>query len=68
MNNWPQQGIHENVPFHLYRECDITQADDHLTVTGKSVSKSLICDFIKDAVFSVRVIVLFPRVRCAAPG
>lgn len=48
MNTWPAQGIHENVPFHLYRECDITQADDHLTVTGKSVSKSLICDFIAD--------------------
>jgi len=46
--NWPAQGIHRNVPFAEYRKCDITQADDHLTVTGKSVSKSLICDFIAD--------------------
>jgi hypothetical protein len=47
-NNWPQQGIHENVPFAEYRKCDITQKDDNLTATGKSVSKSLICDFIPD--------------------
>lgn len=46
--NWPQQGIHLAVPFATYRACDITQADTWETVKGKSVSKSLICDFIPD--------------------
>lgn len=46
--NWPQQGIHLAVPFATYRACDITQADTWETVKDKSVSKSLICDFIPD--------------------
>jgi exodeoxyribonuclease VIII len=42
-------GIKQNLPFSLYRYDDITQADTIETVAGKSISKSLICDFIKDA-------------------
>jgi len=47
--NWPQQGIHTGIPFDVYRSCDITQRDTWETVKGKSVSKSLICNFIEDA-------------------
>jgi len=47
--NWPQQGIHHGIPFATYRADDITQRDTWATVKGKSVSKSLICNFIKDA-------------------
>lgn len=47
--NWPEQGIHHGVPFSDYRACDITNQDTHITSHSKSVSKSLICDFIKDA-------------------
>lgn len=46
--NWPQQGIHHGVPFATYRACDITQTDTIETAVGKSVSKSLITDFIPD--------------------
>ena len=46
--NWPAQGIHHGVPFATYRACDITQTDTIETVAGKSVSKSLITDFIPD--------------------
>jgi len=42
-------GIKQGLPFALYRYDDITQADTIETVAGKSISKSLICDFIKDA-------------------
>ena len=48
MNPWPSPGIHESVPFSIYRSDDITQADDAATVRGKAVSKSLITDFIPD--------------------
>lgn len=47
--NWPQQGIHTNIPFATYRADDITQRDTWETIKGKSVSKSLICNFIEDA-------------------
>lgn len=47
-HTWPKQGIHTGVPFAIYRACDITQRDTWETVKGKSVSKSLICDFIED--------------------
>ena len=46
--NWPEQGIHKDVPFNVYRSCDIRATDTWETIKGKSVSKSLICDFIKD--------------------
>lgn len=46
--SWPKQGIHTGIPFAAYRACDITQRDTWETVSGKSVSKSLICDFIED--------------------
>jgi hypothetical protein len=46
--NWPTQGIHSSVPFALYRADDIKQTDDAETVKGKSVSKSMITDFVKD--------------------
>ena len=45
---WPENGIHENVPFSIYRSDDITQADTWETAQGKAVSKSLIVDFIAD--------------------
>ena len=47
-SNWPEQGIHHGVPFATYRACDITNQDDAITSHGKSVSKSLIVDFIAD--------------------
>lgn len=46
--NWPAQGVHEGIPFELYRSDDIKQSDDRHTVKGKSVSKSMITDFIPD--------------------
>ena len=46
--NWPEQGIHHGVPFADYRACDMTPDDNFTTCAGKSVSKSLIVDFIKD--------------------
>lgn len=46
--NYPAQGIHEKVPFALYRADDITTADDAHSVIGKAVSKSLIVDFMPD--------------------
>lgn len=48
MSNWPQQGIHANLPFELYRADDITQADTAETIKGKAISKSMIVDFHKD--------------------
>jgi len=49
MNNWPSPGIHTGIPFSQYRSCDITQRDTWESAKGKSVSKSLICNFIEDA-------------------
>ena len=46
--NWPEQGIHHGVPFATYRACDMSSSDNINTCAGKSVSKSLIVDFIKD--------------------
>jgi len=46
---WPKSGIHTGIPFATYRADDITQRDTWETVKGKSVSKSLICNFIEDA-------------------
>ena len=46
--SWPDQGIHDGVPFAQYRACDINQADDLSSATGKSVSKSLIINFLPD--------------------
>jgi len=46
--NWPSPGIHESVPFDLYRSDDIKQTDDKHSVIGKAVSKSLITDFMDD--------------------
>lgn len=46
--NWPDNGIHEGVPFSIYRSDDITQSDTIETIQGKAVSKSLIVDFIED--------------------
>ena len=46
--NWPEQGIHHGVPFATYRACDMSNSDNINTCAGKSVSKSLITDFIKD--------------------
>lgn len=46
--NWPAPGIHESVPFDLYRADDIRQTDDKHSVIGKAVSKSLIVDFMDD--------------------
>ena len=48
MITWPAPGIHEGVPFAIYRSDDITQADTFQTAQGKAVSKSLITDFIDD--------------------
>lgn len=45
---WPSPGIHEGVPFDLYRSDDITTADDKHSVIGKAVSKSLITSFAPD--------------------
>lgn len=45
---WPNPGIHENVPFTTYRADDIRQSDTAESVKGKSVSKSLIADFMAD--------------------
>ena len=42
-------GIKQGLPFSLYRYDDINQSDTIETVAGKAISKSLICDFIKDA-------------------
>ena len=42
-------GIKQGLPFSLYRYDDINQSDTIKTVAGKAISKSLICDFIKDA-------------------
>lgn len=46
--NWPSPGIHEGVPFELYRSDDITTRDDKHSVIGKAVSKSLITSFATD--------------------
>lgn len=46
--NWPAPGIHEAVPFVVYRADDIKQTDDKHSVIGKAVSKSLIVDFMDD--------------------
>ena len=46
--NWPEQGVHHGVPFKDYRACDMSATDNINTCAGKSVSKSLIVDFIKD--------------------
>ena len=46
--SWPAPGIHEGVPFALYRSDDITQSDTWATAHGKSISKSTIVDFIGD--------------------
>jgi len=48
MSAWPDNGIHEAVPFSIYRSDDINQADTWETAQGKAVSKSLITDFITD--------------------
>jgi len=45
---WPDNGIHENVPFAIYRSDDINQSDTWETAQGKAVSKSLITDFLAD--------------------
>ena len=45
---WPQNGIHEGVPFGIYRSDDINQTDTWETAKGKAVSKSLILDFMDD--------------------
>jgi PDDEXK-like domain of unknown function (DUF3799) len=45
---WPLPGIHEGVPFELYRSDDITTKDDKASVIGKAVSKSLITSFAPD--------------------
>jgi exodeoxyribonuclease VIII len=45
---WPKTGLHEGIPFNLYRADDISQKDTWATVTEKAVSKSLICNFIED--------------------
>jgi len=42
-------GIKTGIDFAEYRSDDINQRDTIETVAGKSISKSLICDFIKDA-------------------
>ena len=42
-------GIKQGIDFAEYRSDDINQLDTIETVAGKSISKSLICDFIKDA-------------------
>ena len=46
--NWPSPGIHESVPFELYRSDDIATSDDKHSVIGKAVSKSLITSFAPD--------------------
>ena len=46
--NWPAPGIHDAVPFDLYRSCDVRQTDDEESVKGKAASKSLIVDFMDD--------------------
>lgn len=45
---WPANGIHHGVPFSIYRSDDITQSDTLETAQGKTVSKSLITDFLAD--------------------
>ena len=42
-------GIRQGIDFSEYRSDDINQSDTIETVKGKAISKSLICDFIKDA-------------------
>jgi hypothetical protein len=42
-------GIKQGIDFGDYRSDDINQLDTIETVKGKAISKSLICDFIKDA-------------------
>jgi len=42
-------GIKQGIDFADYRSDDINQLDTIKTVAGKAISKSLICDFIKDA-------------------
>ena len=42
-------GIKTGIDFAEYRADDINQSDTIETVKGKAISKSLICDFIKDA-------------------
>ena len=42
-------GIKQGIDFADYRSDDINQSDTIETVKGKAISKSLICDFIKDA-------------------
>ena len=49
MSAWPTQGVHHGVPFDVYRACDMSNADTLETCRNKSVSKSLIVDFLKDA-------------------
>lgn len=46
--SYPELGVHENVPFSIYRSDDITQSDTIETVIGKAVSKSLITSFAPD--------------------
>jgi len=46
--NWPANGIHEGVPFAIYRSDDITRTDTWETAKDKAVSKSLIIDFMQD--------------------
>lgn len=46
--NWPERGVHENVPFEVYRADDISRHDDMGSVKDKAVSKSLIVDFMAD--------------------
>jgi len=41
-------GIRQGIDFSEYRSDDINQRDTIETVKGKAISKSLICDFIKD--------------------
>lgn len=48
MSSWPTNGIHEEVPFSIYRSDDITQADTWETAKDKAASKSLVTDFIDD--------------------
>ena len=48
MNTWPAPGIHEGVPFPVYRSDDITNRDTIETVQGKATSKSTITDFLAD--------------------
>lgn len=45
---WPDNGIHHNVPFAIYREDDVTPRDTMETVANKAVSKSMLVDFMDD--------------------